>query len=101
MTNTTSLLEAQKEIHQKMEAMKAELKTIGERLFKEGSQDIFDMFPELQSFSWTQYTPYFNDGDECIFRVNDWFSVDLTDGTNLEEVYDSSWSRDRKLANGE
>jgi hypothetical protein len=23
----------------------------------------------IESFSWVQYTPYFNDGDECIFGV--------------------------------
>jgi len=24
----------------------------------------------IKSIGWTQYTPYFNDGDECVFRVN-------------------------------
>lgn len=24
----------------------------------------------INSISWTQYTPYFNDGDECVFRSN-------------------------------
>lgn len=24
----------------------------------------------IESFSWTQYTPYFNDGDACIFSVH-------------------------------
>lgn len=27
-------------------------------------------FPN-HNITWTQYTPYFNDGDECIFGVND------------------------------
>lgn len=31
---------------------------------------VFDQHPKLESFSWNQYTPYFNDGDECVFRVN-------------------------------
>ena len=34
-------------------------------------QDIFKEFPELNVIKWTQYTPYFNDGEECIFSVND------------------------------
>ena len=33
-------------------------------------QDIFKEFPELNVIKWTQYTPYFNDGDECIFSVH-------------------------------
>jgi hypothetical protein len=24
----------------------------------------------IHSFGWTQYTPYFNDGEPCVFRVN-------------------------------
>jgi hypothetical protein len=36
-------------------------------LFKE----VFEKYPEIKSFSWNQYTPYFNDGDECLFSVGD------------------------------
>jgi hypothetical protein len=35
--------------------------------------------PGVAAVRWTQYTPYFNDGDPCIFGVND-FTVKLTDG---------------------
>tara|TARA_R110000868_G_scaffold9099_1_gene46036 strand:+ start:1058 stop:1450 length:393 start_codon:yes stop_codon:yes gene_type:complete len=31
---------------------------------------LFQNSDELESISWTQYTPYFNDGDECTFRCN-------------------------------
>ena len=34
-------------------------------------QGIFKEFPELNVIKWNQYTPYFNDGEECIFSVND------------------------------
>lgn len=27
--------------------------------------------PDIDKLAWHQYTPYFNDGDECIFRVFD------------------------------
>lgn len=30
---------------------------------------IFTKHPKLESFSWRQYTPYFNDGDTCVFGV--------------------------------
>lgn len=101
MTETVKLKEAQRQIHEKMAAMKEELKTLGEKLFREGSQDIFDAFPTVKSFSWTQYTPYFNDGDECVFGVNDYFRVELEDGTELEDVYDSSYRNQRKIDAGE
>lgn len=30
--------------------------------------------PSIAAFGWTQYTPYFNDGEPCVFRVHEpWF----------------------------
>lgn len=49
------------------------LKTISENagvLFKEAAVEIFEKFPKLNSFGWTQYTPSFNDGDACHFGAN-------------------------------
>lgn len=66
----------QKEILTRQEQLRQEMKDLGTRLFKEGSQDIFDTYPDLVSFSWVQYTPYFNDGDECVFGVDD-YSIGL------------------------
>lgn len=59
--------------------------------FKELVSDIFKQFPDLKSFGWTQFTPYFNDGDTCSFRVytnniyiNDpGFDDELNDGEEL------------------
>jgi hypothetical protein len=41
----------------------------GEKLFKEAVKDIFKRFKGLDRFSWPQYTPHWNDGDECSFGV--------------------------------
>ena len=32
-------------------------------------KELFNLYPKLEEFSWTQYAPYFNDWDECIFSV--------------------------------
>lgn len=32
--------------------------------------ELFEQSKLINSLSWTQYTPYFMDGDECIFGVN-------------------------------
>lgn len=29
----------------------------------------FDAFPSIKTVHWAQYTPYFNDGDECYFTL--------------------------------
>lgn len=31
----------------------------------------FDAHPEVKTIHWTQYAPYFNDGDECVFSVHE------------------------------
>jgi len=31
----------------------------------------FDAHPEVKTIHWRQYTPYFNDGDECVFSVQE------------------------------
>lgn len=35
------------------------------------AKDIFIHIPQLKAISWQQYTPYFNDGDECTFRIRE------------------------------
>ena len=32
-------------------------------------KELFSTIPEIKSIYWTQYSPYFNDGDECRFRI--------------------------------
>lgn len=40
-------------------------------LFKDITKEFFAKNPGITGVVWTQYTPYFNDGDTCEFRVND------------------------------
>lgn len=42
--------------------------------------------PEVKAVKWTQYTPYFNDGDACTFCVNDpYFFFEGVEDNNPEE----------------
>lgn len=43
----------------------------GAALVEEMAKDIFDTFPCVRAIRWAQYTPYFNDGDPCYFRVRE------------------------------
>lgn len=58
--------------------------------FKTEIQDIFQKNPSLKYIFWTQYTPYFNDGDTCEFRVHDIdFIMDFfEDGGNIDDIND-------------
>ena len=46
---------------------------------------VFDAHPLLESVTWRQFTPYFNDGDECVFDVHrDNFDVVYDGGSEFE-----------------
>lgn len=56
------------------DARQVVLKDIGanmEAQLKLAVQDIFDRCPSLSHIVWTQYTPYFNDGETCTFGVHE------------------------------
>ncbi|MBB3752418.1 hypothetical protein FHT44_004930 [Mycolicibacterium sp. BK634] len=46
-------------------------------------------FPEVEAVRWHQYTPYFNDGEECVFSIREayvkFFGVD--EGGDYEDGY--------------
>lgn len=49
----------------------------------------FDECPKVQAVVWSQYTPYFNDGDECVFSVNEpCFITKNFDASDLENPYE-------------
>jgi 5'-deoxynucleotidase YfbR-like HD superfamily hydrolase len=50
---------------------KSELDNEVKEFFNSFMKQIFEENPEILLVSWTQYTPYFNDGDPCVFRVNE------------------------------
>lgn len=62
-----SAVEQLKELRAKREAIAKQITEQATILFKEASKTLFEEFPNLVSFGWTQYTPYFNDGDTCEF----------------------------------
>lgn len=72
----------EKELHAKMA-----------QIFRRASDALFALYPQLDSFGWAQYTPYFNDGDECIFHAHiDADSIYVNGGTYYEGWDDPSES---------
>lgn len=70
--NVTALNQALDDFTEK----KAEFNKLKEQLIENFRQSLNDMakeifttIPDLKAISWYQYTPYFNDGDECRFRI--------------------------------
>lgn len=59
-----------KELKKQIEDAKKTAQESAKTLFTEMSADLFAKNPDLVSFSWSQYTPYWNDGDTCEFSAN-------------------------------
>ena len=43
----------------------------GSDLLQKEFDALFIEYPEIGKIEWTQYTPYFNDGDPCVFGVGE------------------------------
>lgn len=84
------------ELKAKQEALKAQILEEGKATFNEISKGLFDKYPNLESFSWRQYTPYFNDGDECVFSARTDYIDVMWGGKEIEELsdytFDSSYT---------
>lgn len=49
----------------------------------------FAEYPEVKAVGWTQYTPYFNDGDPCVFSVGEpYLSTKDADFSEVASLYD-------------
>lgn len=83
---------------EKIATAKAEAKELAKDAFAEMTAALFGGYPLLESFSWKQYTPYFNDGDPCTFsaRVEDQECIAI----NGEDGYEISEDCDYKEVNG-
>lgn len=69
-----------------IQKMKQEVLETSNKIFTECAKSIFDEHPKVKSFSWRQYTPYFNDGETCIFSADtDYINV------NDESVDEAEW----------
>lgn len=71
---------------ERLTELKNQIKTEGKELFSLATTDLFLEHPKLQSFSWTQYTPYWNDGDPCTFRVNAYPDIN---GVDEDDTYEA------------
>lgn len=52
-------------------ALRRKFQDQAQGLFKEITKEFFDNNPGVTGVVWTQYTPYFNDGDICEFSVGE------------------------------
>lgn len=85
----------------------------GQTLLAEKMKDLMDSCPEVASLTWRGYTPYFNDGDECVYGVYEpvfYFTREFyeglvgktyekTDYDNPEKVPGTNWRGEACMVN--
>lgn len=52
-----------------LQKMKEEMQAKMKAQFDSIVKNFFNVVPKMKTITWVQYSPYFNDGDECIFHV--------------------------------
>lgn len=83
----------EQDYNEKIEALQKNIQEQVKPIFEE----ILKAFPEVKAFQWTQYTPYFNDGEECVFGVNSDCRV-LFDGfEEFMNEYDSEVKKNKAI----
>jgi hypothetical protein len=80
-----SYLEKYNTLRKQMDAARQQMKATVEQCIQEEFQAIFEEYPHLEGIWWPQYTPYWNDGDPCYFRVRS-CSLELTCDENSSEA---------------
>ena len=46
------------------------VKELGKVRFTDYFKEVFDKHPEIESVKWHQYTPFYNDGETCVFGLH-------------------------------
>lgn len=65
-----ALLKKKRELEKQLEEVRDEFRKTSGKFLVEHYAPLFAEYPEVKGFRWTQYTPYFNDGDACEFSSN-------------------------------
>jgi hypothetical protein len=90
---TQALEQRYQEHKQKMKQLQEEMQATAKQFFSEATKELFDKYPKLERFSFTGYTPYFNDGDTCEYSAHtDHLATFEYDGNDrAEDRYLDSW----------
>jgi hypothetical protein len=82
----------------KFEAAKKQIADESSAALAAEIKQMFKDNPKVESIRWNQYTPYFNDGDPCVFSVKDLYYKPEggdEDGGDYEDGYfDAEYSKD-------
>lgn len=72
MTYLNTIENEYSEMQKQINELRSQMQEKSKELMKEAFREFFEKYEEpVECIFWAQYTPYFNDGDACEFRVNE------------------------------
>lgn len=96
MTTTENIISELAQYQVQVKALKEETQEKMKALLAEMLQKFFTVCPEIQTITWYQYVPSFNDGDPCEFTMGSVeFSYELYGSDN-----DEGWDGDSFSVSG-
>lgn len=84
----SKLMNKFEEMQSEMASVRAKFQKQAQDLFKEITKEVFEKNPVITAIIWTQFTPYFNDGDPCSFSVHEPYFTNAND-EQMEDI--CSW----------
>lgn len=80
------------ELKKLRDELNAKISSEGKAALAKAFTDLFDANPTIRAVGWQQYTPYFNDGEECVFGVNDFvFATEDVDPKKEPQEDNGPW----------
>lgn len=74
-----------------MESIRNKFANQGQKALKEAFKEYFEKHPIVEKILWTQYTPYFMDGEPCVFGINQFeirFYEDKLGSVQISDLYE-------------
>jgi hypothetical protein len=88
--DTAALLKNFDDLNAQIKEAQKEMSNKSKGLIEAVAKQFLDKCPEVTGIHWTQFTPYFNDGESCEFSVND-YCFHILEGEDDEIcLYDST-----------
>jgi hypothetical protein len=79
------------ELNAQIKSAREEMQAKSEGLIEAVAKQFLDKCPEVTGVHWTQYTPYFNDGESCEFGVNEFcFHILADEDDEIDSYYEST-----------
>lgn len=99
----TKLKKQMAEAEAEVEKVRKEMRTQGQKALEPAFKQFLEENQDIAAIRWEQYTPYFNDGEECRFRLRQ-FCLEFTDdfrSKHMNDDFDVEDSEEEKWYEGE